>query len=154
MKAFAGARYAQARQQTELGDQVAEVEAIAVVQPGEWSVFVIAQFEIAVALGQKGLLNDGFQLGTSHFRPILFKEILEFGEVQLKMAVAEDFQFSHQGVPPLGVGSPEKVRPLFLLKNQIYTQKFTPPPVARRAFRCFRERQPTRSLRHATEGRA
>src|SRR5690348_2447980 len=129
MKAFAGARYAQARQQTELGDQVAEVEAIAVVQPGEWSVFVIAQFEIAVALGQKGLLNDGFQLGTSHFRPILFKEILELGEVQLKMAVAEDFQFSHQGVPPLGVGSPEKVRPLFLLKNQIYTQKFMPPAV-------------------------
>src|SRR5690242_7771720 len=137
MKAFAGARYAQARQQTELGDQVAEVEAIAVVQPGEWSVFVIAQFEIAVALGQKGLLNDGFQLGTSHFRPILFKEILEFGEVQLKMAVAEDFQFSHQGVPPLGVGSPEKVRPLFLLKNQIYTQKFTPPAGPRCAFRCL-----------------
>jgi hypothetical protein len=38
------------------------------------------------------------------------------------MTVAEDFQFSHQGVPPLGVRAPEKVRPFFCKKTE-FTQK-------------------------------
>ena len=34
-------------------------------------------------------------------RPLRSQDLFPVGKVQLKMAVAEDFHFSHQGVPPL-----------------------------------------------------
>src|SRR5258708_2665203 len=43
------------------------------------------------------------------------------------MAVAENFQFSHQGVPPLRVRAPKESTPFFLPKTRIYTKEFTLP---------------------------
>ena len=74
-----------------MGDQIAEVEAVAVIQTGHGSVFVIAQIQIAILLGDERLFEQAFELGTDHFSQILFKKILAVGKVQLKMAVAEDF---------------------------------------------------------------
>lgn len=49
------------------------------------------------------------------------KDLSQVGKVQLKMAVAENFQFIHHGLPPLS-GLQRKVRPFFFLKPE-FTQK-------------------------------
>src|ERR1700693_2018482 len=44
--------------------------------------------------------HQTFQLPAHLLPQLLFKEFFPVGKIQLKMAVAEDFQFSHQGVAP------------------------------------------------------
>jgi hypothetical protein len=48
-------------------------------------------------------------------------------QVQLKMTVIGGFHFSHEGVPPLRVGSPKESTPFFPLKIGTYTKEFTVP---------------------------
>jgi len=54
-------------------------------------VFVIAEFQIAVLLGEQNLLDQAFQLRAHPLGQLLFKEFLALGKVQLKMAIVEDF---------------------------------------------------------------
>src|SRR5579863_5438247 len=116
-EAFAGARHAQPAEHAELGHQIAKIEAVAKIQPADRGMLVITKVEMAIPFHQQGFLDQAFQLPANHLRQLLGEKLLAVRKVQLKMAVAEDFQFSHQGVPPLWVSTPEKVRPFFLLRK-------------------------------------
>jgi hypothetical protein len=54
-------------------------------------VFVVAEIEVAVALGQQSLLDQPLCRGAHHVGKVLFKEFLAVGKVQLRMTVIEDF---------------------------------------------------------------
>jgi hypothetical protein len=56
---------------------------------------------LIVALDFQGLLDQPLDPAAHPFVPFLRKELFPLRVVQLKMAVAEDFQFWHEGVPPL-----------------------------------------------------
>src|SRR5437867_1244818 len=85
-------------------------------------MFVKTEVEITIPFDEQGFLDQPFELPTDPLGQLLVEKLLAVGKVQLKMTVAEDFQFSHQGVPPLGVSAPEKVRPFFYTKTE-FTQK-------------------------------
>jgi hypothetical protein len=54
---------------------------------------------------------------------LFLKELFPLFPTQLKMPLFEDFQFSHEGVPPSwSFAAPEKVHPLSLSKTKS-TQK-------------------------------
>src|SRR5258708_23215721 len=52
-KAFASARDTQPGEETQLDDQIAEVEAAAAVETGPPSVFVVSEIHIAITLGDQ-----------------------------------------------------------------------------------------------------
>jgi hypothetical protein len=56
-KPAAGTGDFQSAEHAQLGGEIAEVEAVAVVQTGGGGVLVVAEVEMAVALGQQGLLD-------------------------------------------------------------------------------------------------
>src|SRR3984893_8830153 len=99
--AFAGTWDAHPGETAETREEVAEVVAIAIIQAALRGVFVVVQLQMIVAFGFQGLLDQRFELGAQSLGHFRFKELFPLGKVQFKMAVAEDLQFSYQGVPPL-----------------------------------------------------
>jgi len=74
-----------------LGEEIAEVVAIAVIQTALRSMFVVVQLQMVVALGFQSLLDQCFELTAQSLRHFGFKELFPLRKVQFKMAVAEDF---------------------------------------------------------------
>src|SRR2546425_12480236 len=68
---LAGARDPHASQPTELRDQIAEIEAVAVVQAGERGVLGIAELQMAGLLNEQKLLDQAFQFRSpSRLAPV------------------------------------------------------------------------------------
>jgi hypothetical protein len=112
----AGAGDLESAEQAELGGEIAPVGAVAVVHAKFRIVLVIAELEIRVALGFQRLFDQGLHLTAHLVVQGLLKELFPVRDLQLKMPVVEDFEFSHQGVPPpCEFALQRDVHPLFFL---------------------------------------